>query len=104
MSLGAMPQETQASILCLLQQRDRQRVAQASRALKDAIQAYHLVDARVYYNDAPDHVWQDEQVLMYVRSGRALTAPGRGATWTSLMGKTVAGYKFSYRGVNCFLQ
>ena len=100
MSLGVLPQETQAAILCLLEQRDRQRVAQASRVLKDAVQTYHLVDARAYYNDAPDHVWQDEQVLMYVRSGRALTGAHRGpARGAGLQEKTIAGYRFPYRGV-----
>ena len=103
-----MPQETQAAILSLLQQRDRQRVAQASRALKDAVQAYHLVDARAYYTDAPDHVWQDEQVLMYVCSGRAVRTTiahynvwrpgyatiGRIVRIDSLRGKTFAGYMF----------
>ena len=36
-----------------------------------------------------------------LQRGRALRGPGRGMTWTSLMGKTVAGYKFSYCGVHC---
>ena len=103
MSLGVLPQETQAAILCLLEQRDRQRVAQASRVLKDAVQTYHLVDARVYYNDAPDHVWQDEQVLMYVRSGRAVrefTIHGDFIILRidSLKGKTFAGYTFRNMG------
>jgi hypothetical protein len=110
MSLGVLPQETQAAILCLLEQRDRQRMAQASRVLKDAVQTYHLVDARVYYNDAPDHVWQDEQVLMYVRSGRAVrdritrysprrpgyATIGWGERIDSLKRKTFAGYTFRH--------
>ena len=36
-------------------------MAQASRVLKDAVRAYHLVGARVCYDQAPDHVWHDEQ-------------------------------------------
>ena len=110
MSLGVLPLEMQMAIVRRLKQSDRQRVAQTSRALGGAVQAYHLVDARAYYNDAPDHVWQDEQVLMYVRSGRAVRdritrySPRRPGYATigwderidSLKRKTFAGYTFRH--------
>ena len=78
-----------------------QRLSQTSAALKDATFQFRLHKAMDYYDDAPAAVWQNATVIMYVRSGRALVAPGRGMTWTGLLGQTFDGYKFAYRGVKC---
>ena len=99
--LEQMPLHPQELVFEELDTTSLQRLSQTSAALKDAIFQFRLHEAMDYYDDAPAAVWQNATVLMYVRSGRALVAPGRGMTWTGLLGQTFDGYKFTYRGVSC---
>ena len=57
---------------------------------------YHLAQAKKYYSDAPESVWDIQEVKNRVPKWN--DAGRRG-----LVGTTFGGYKFKYHGVNCII-
>ena len=57
---------------------------------------HHLTRAKKYYDDAPESVWEIQEVKNRVPNWD--NAGRRG-----LVGTTFGGYKFKYHGVNCII-
>ena len=51
--------------------------------------------AKEYYNDAPKNIWTNPEVIRRILNGKAFECcPHNG-----LLGQTIAGYHFRYRGI-----
>ena len=57
---------------------------------------YHLALAKEYYPDAPESIWEDSTVISIIRNKKL-------GVREALMGKTINGYLFQYRGKPCFI-
>ena len=55
---------------------------------------YHLALAKEYYHDAPELIWEDSAVISIIRNEKLRVRE-------ALMGKTINGYIFRYRGLHC---
>ena len=57
---------------------------------------YHLALAKEYYVDAPESIWEDSDVISIIRNKKL-------GVREALMGKTINGYLFRYRGLHCII-